>query len=282
MRRMLAGLIEFKKLEHVNRNSLAGVPKALTRPAGLPPLGIMRGLERRDVKSRAQTTYDSTFDVWPESDTWSSYTKRILSRVVHELGISPNSAVLNAGCGGNDYGIAQKGAICVNLDLSFEQCRNMRHSIVADVEEIPLANNWFDFVLCVGAVMNYCEPYAAVAELFRVAKPNGTVVIDFETTTSAELLFSKHWGKRVSVIERKYADRLDKTLLFSADHVRRIIKPYGTIVKLHRYHIATAFWLRMNHRLKIPNAAIKLDRVATRIPGLRALASNFIFVCRKR
>ena len=234
-----------------------------------------------EVKSRAKSTYDATPDIWPESDKWSSHTKKILKQVVGRTVPNGNSVILNAGCGGNDYGIGQRASICINLDISARQCRGIRLPVVADIESIPFADNMFDAVLCVGAVINYCEPYAAIPELFRVTKPGGLVVIDFETTQSAELLFSGHWGKRVSVIERKYAGRDDKTLLFSADHIKRIVDQSGIVTKIHRYHTTTAVWLRVTKKLEIPNIVSSLDRFLSRVPFVSTLASNSIFLCQK-
>jgi len=238
-------------------------------------------IEPNDVKSRAKSAYDATQVIWPETDTWSSHTKRVLDEVVRRTIPKSNSIVLNAGCGGNDYGIGQRASICINLDISSRQCRDIQRPVVADVESIPFDNNIFDFVLCVGAVINYCEPYVAIPELFRVAKRGGVVMIDFETTQSAELLLSSHWGKRVSVIERKYASRSDKTLLFSTEHIRRIVQQSGIINKVHRYHTVTAAWLRITQKAQIPNIVSSLDKFSSRVPILKRLASNSIFVCQK-
>jgi SAM-dependent methyltransferase len=237
--------------------------------------------EPEDVKSRAKSTYDATQVIWPQTDKWSSHTKKILEEIVRRTIPNNESITLNAGCGGNDYNIGKTTPICVNLDISFRQCQDVRQSVVADIESIPFANDTFDAVLCVGAVINYCEPYVAIPELFRVTKPNGLVVIDFETTHSAELLFSNHWGKRVSVIERKYADRSDKTLLFSVEHIKRIVEQNGIVNKVHRYHTATAAWLRATQRVQIPNIVLSLDNFLSRAPIVRMLASNSIFVCQK-
>jgi SAM-dependent methyltransferase len=238
-------------------------------------------IEPADVKSRAKGAYDAIQVIWPQTDKWSSHTKKVLEEIVRLTVPKNDSIVLNAGCGGNDYGIGRTTPICVNLDISLRQCRDVRQSVVADVESLPFASNIFDVVLCVGAVINYCEPYVAIPELFRVVKPGGLVVIDFETTQSAELLFSSHWGKRVSVIERKYADRSDKTLLFSIEHIKRIVEQYGIVNKAHRYHTATATWLRATQKVQIPDIILSLDSFLSRAPIVRTLASNSIFVCQK-
>lgn len=243
---------------------------------------MSRLTESKDVKLRARRAYDAMRVIWPETDKWSSHTAQYVEDVVTEIVRSESRALLNAGCGQNDFGFSQRASTCVNLDISFQQCRGMKGAIVADLEAMPFSDSSFHIVLCVGAVINYCEPYVAIPEIFRVLKRGGYALIDFETTQSAELLFSPHWGKRVSVIERHYAGRLDKTLLFSPEHIGRIIGEHGVVTRIMRYHTATAAWARFVQTGEIPKTILAIDRLLSRIPVVNSLASNAIFVCQKR
>jgi SAM-dependent methyltransferase len=192
-----------------------------------------------------------------------------------------HAAILNAGCGGNDYGISA-GRLCVNLDLSHRQCRKMKAGVVADIEVMPFESDAFDAVLCVGAVINYSDPYTAVPELLRVTRNGGLLLIDFETSNTAELLFSRDWASRVSVVERNYAGRLDKTFLFSVDHVRRIIEGRGAnIIATCHYHTTTALWHRVRPKAKLPRLILSTDELLSRLPGFRTISSNVIFACQK-
>src|SRR5207248_10382541 len=142
---------------------------------------------------------------------------------------------------------------------------------------IPFEDDAFDVVLCVGAVLNYSDPYTAVPELLRVTKKGGLVIIDFETSNTAELLLSKDWGRRVCIVERRYAGHLDKTFLFSIDHIRRIVEEQSTQIVAHKhYHTATAFWHRVWPEAKLPHFIVSTDKYLSRIPGLKALSSNVI------
>jgi ubiquinone/menaquinone biosynthesis C-methylase UbiE len=179
--------------------------------------------DRTEVKSRAKRSYDVAELIWPDTDAWSSFTKKTIEDFIARAIKGKGGVILNAGCGGNEYCLPAHGK-CINVDISLRQCKGLQSAVVADIEALPFKEEFFDVVVCVGAVLNYSEPYASIPELFRVAKSGGRVVIDFETTNSAEILFTPGWGKQVSVIERDYAGRVDKTFLFSSDYIQKVVK----------------------------------------------------------
>lgn len=238
-------------------------------------------IDREDVKSRAKKTYEDLDAIWPETDAWSTHTRTAISKIIDQSVDQTCLAILNVGCGNNDYGLSAR-AVCLNLDLSLHQCRKVERSVVADVEAIPFCDRIFDATICVGAVLNYVEPYDAIPELTRVTKPRGLLIVDFETTTTAELLFSNQWGRRVSVVERGYAGRRDKTFLFSAEHIKRILAQNQVeVTATHHYHLATAMWSRVFPYEKYPKAIFSMDTWLSRVRGLRSLSSNVTFVGRK-
>ena len=234
-----------------------------------------------DVKSRAKVAYELMEHPWPPGDHWSAHTKRSIAQFVREVVGPVDGLILNAGSGGNDYGLSDR-ATCVNLDISLRQCRTMALPVLGDVEHIPFPDNMFDATVCVGAVINYVQPEKAIPELARVTKPGGLILVDFESSYSAEIMFSQHWRKPLTVIERRYVDHMDKTYLFSPDHVRAILEQSrSTVVSARSYHIATAMWERIFANALIPRAAYSIDRLASRVPGVRALGSSVLFACRK-
>lgn len=234
-----------------------------------------------EIKTRAKAAYDATDVIWPESDSWSTHTRDFIRTVLGKNIPVPKRLVLNAGCGGNDYGIL-RFSDCVNLDISSQQCSQSNWPLVGDVEALPFPDECFDLIICVGAVINYCEPYNAIPELIRVLKKDAILYLDFETTTTAETLFSPHWGKRVSVIERPFADRMDKTYLFSLYHIKSIVKSSNCDMQATwRYHTATAIWRRIFPLSRLPQPILAIDKYVSVVPGLNMLASNIIFSCRK-
>ena len=103
-----------------------------------------------------------------------------------------------------------------------------------------------------------------------MTKPGGLILVDFESSHSAEIMFSRHWRKPLTVIERMYIDHMDKTYLFSPDYIRGIFEQTrSTVIATRGYHIATAMWERIFTKALIPRAAFSIDRLASRVPGIR-------------
>lgn len=235
-----------------------------------------------DVKSRARVAYDLMEHPWPPGDPWSTHTKNSIGAFVR--GVVPEARglkVLNAGCGNNDYGLTGP-EVCVNLDISVRQCRGLSCPVVGDIEHLPLPSDTFDVTVCVGAVINYVELGKAIPELVRVTRPSGLILVDFESSGSAEIMLSEQWRKPVSVIERMYIDHMDKTYLYSPGYVRAMFEQSRCkVLKVSGYHIATAMWERIFTKALIPKAAFAIDAFTSRVPGVRALASSVLFACRK-
>jgi SAM-dependent methyltransferase len=259
-----------------NRNSLKS---ARLESPGFGSLGMLA--DALDVKSRAKVAYELMEHPWPPGDNWSTHTKRSIGAFVREVVPVTDGLILNAGCGGNDYGLSGQ-AICVNLDISLRQCRTLKLPVLGDIEHIPFPDDLFDVTVCVGAVINYVRPEQAIPELTRVTKPGGLILVDFESSYSAEIMFAPQWRKPLTMIERMYIDHMDKTYLFSPDHVRGLFEQAsGTVIATRGYHIATAMWERIFSKALIPRAAYSIDRFASRVPGVRALASSVLLACRK-
>jgi SAM-dependent methyltransferase len=234
-----------------------------------------------ELKSRARSAYYQMEDVWPVGDPWSEHTERNINAFVQRFVPAGARRVLNAGCGGNDYGLPP-GTIAANMDISMRQCRPLPRPVVGDVEHIPFADNFFDVTICVGAVINYVRPEVAIPELVRVTKPGGLTLVDFESSFSAEIMFSKPWAKRTSVIERLYVDHMDKQHLYSLGHVRSLFEGSNSrLIESHSYHTATALWERIFRKALIPRAAFTIDPLTSRIPGFRALGSSILVACQK-
>ena len=237
-------------------------------------------LDATDVKTRAKLAYEIMEHPWPPGDNWSEHTKRSIGEFVREFVPATNGLILNAGCGGNDYGLSN--ATCVNLDISMRQCRMLKLPVRGDIENIPFPGDLFDVTMCVGAVINYVAPEKAIPELIRVTRPGGLILVDFESSHSAEIMFSQHWRKPLTVIERMYVDHMDKTYLYSPAHIRSLFEQTrSTVLSMRGYHVATAMWERIFTKMLIPRAAFVVDRFVSRVPGIRGLASSVLFACRK-
>ncbi len=99
------------------------------------------------------------------------------------------ASVLDAGCGDGTYAIrtAAEGAVVAALDLSFpmlaaaRQRAKVSHATVlwcqGDVQSLPFADESFDVVFAVTVLCSVPSPARAVAELARVLRPGGALLI---------------------------------------------------------------------------------------------------------
>jgi ubiquinone/menaquinone biosynthesis C-methylase UbiE len=107
---------------------------------------------------------------------------RICALVREQL---PCEAFLDAGCGDGRYLAAlaaELPARRAGVDISDRILETARRRVDADfrqgnLEAIPFADGEFDLVLCSQAIEHVLHADAAVAELARVLRPNGTLII---------------------------------------------------------------------------------------------------------
>jgi len=54
---------------------------------------------------------------------------------------------------------------------------NKKHDIISPIDNIPIPDNSFDFVICTEVFEHIPEPIKAMEELVRICKPNGKILI---------------------------------------------------------------------------------------------------------
>jgi SAM-dependent methyltransferase len=113
----------------------------------------------------------------------------IANDVVEACAPEPGAELLDAGAGDGNVALAAggRGASVTACDLSPEQVeRGERRSreagyeqrwLVADLEELPLADKSFDMVASALGTVYAPRPRHCLAELFRVLRPGGTLAI---------------------------------------------------------------------------------------------------------
>lgn len=112
---------------------------------------------------------------------------------------------LDAGCGDGTHTIrlARRGYPVVALDFSEHILDRARANLAANglahmvtfeqgsLLSLPLTDGSFDFVLCWGVLMHIPEVGKAVAELARVVKPNGFLIISENNMWSLEAVLAR-------------------------------------------------------------------------------------------
>ena len=126
----------------------------------------------------------------------------------------PGCKVLHAGCGRDRSGVAavlreRAGARIFGFDLDHDAVRkNVNASGVANLENIPVANDVFDLVIMEYVVEHLERPETVFAELNRVLAPGGTIVFLTPNAFSYKSLVARMTPQRFheAVGRRRYGD----------------------------------------------------------------------------
>lgn len=120
---------------------------------------------------------------------------------LHEYPDFQGKRVLDVGCG-NGYVLsryAQEGATVCGIDITtagVDLCRKRFENLglagdfqVADAEELPFGDSAFDCVCSMGVLHHVPNTEKAVAEIFRVLKPSGRLIVMLYHRHSAQYRF---------------------------------------------------------------------------------------------
>ena len=228
---------------------------------------------------KVKQLYDDLPCMWPEWDLWYAYTHQYmhayLKREVPRLNIQDTTKILNAGSGGNTYGI---GGEHYHVDICWKNIAHLEHALQASIEEMPYADGSFDGCICMGSVINYCDAKKALFELARVIKPGGFFIFDFDQSGSLEYIFTKAFRKNAAIVDVANSGYPDRIWVYSPRHIRSILNAAGLAVrKMEYFHILSSF-------IKDDNKAApfaKCDVILKHIPIIRSCSCNLILTCRK-
>ena len=128
------------------------------------------------------------YDRWYDTPLGAFVLAHELAAVQHLVTPQAGELVLEVGCGTGRFSLAlaASGATVVGVDAFASaityaaqhtpQGAHVRY-VVADTEQLPFADDAFDVVVCILALEFIAHPPTAVAELRRVLKPSGRLVI---------------------------------------------------------------------------------------------------------
>lgn len=223
--------------------------------------------------------YDEVDSVWPQNDKWHKYIHKKTTEIVEKWAKSSSkSLILNAGSGGTTYRI--NGEI-YHVDLCENKINNFSHYWVGSIEHLPYADNYFDLIICVGSVLNYCDNINEIIHEFnRVLKPCGRIILEYEKSESAEFIASANYGKSHFIEDFVYNNQRHKLCLYSYFTVNEImIKLNFTLKKQKWLHILSSI------KLGSPPLYDKAARYAKYDPFLQFLgvqnSSNVICLYQK-
>jgi ubiquinone/menaquinone biosynthesis C-methylase UbiE len=179
------------------------------------------------------------FDEWPEAyDRWfttpigSLVRKYEAELILDLLSPKPSEIILDVGCGTGIFtlDILSSGSKVVGLDLSLPMLMGAGkklkgypfHMVLADMLHLPFPEGSFDKVVSVTALEFIEDGKEAVAELFRVTKRGGRIVV-------ATLNSLSPWASRRIVEARERRTLFEKAIFRSPDELRSLVPVEGMV-----------------------------------------------------
>lgn len=237
--------------------------------------------EKIDIE-RVRTLYNQMDDIWPASDKWYTYTHQQMMKYIDgfkkKYAISDSSKIVNIGSAGNEYNIPGEH---YHVDIAEERIKHCSRFYVGSAEKLPFPDNCFDIGLCVGSVINYCDPLLVISEISRVLKPNAVSVLDFEQSRSYQFIGSS-FNCNARIITSFNSGVDDRIWIFSERIIRSYCKMHGLKVKdVHYFHLLTPLiYLICKDENKAANFTFA-DKVLRWIPYLRKISCNVILTVQK-
>jgi SAM-dependent methyltransferase len=228
--------------------------------------------------------YDGIAAIWDDQDRWHKYTQSRIREFIHrffkELGGNQRYRILNAGSGGNDYGLQ---GYQLHVDIAASRLKEIPNSLISNIEQIPLADQEFDICLCVGSVINYCDSVRAVQEFRRLLKPGGWLILEFENSKSFEFLFRRAFNQSACIVETFYQNRIEELWVYSERHMEGILRTNGfNLTGLERFHILSPLAYRLTNNPNVSSVIAPFDSLVRFVPYVGKFCSNVILSCERK
>lgn len=223
--------------------------------------------------------YNSTSEIWASYDHWHLWSRQQIEEYIHSIAFQDSDYVLNAGSGGNGYGLTCN---MVHVDIADQKLKGVTNAIVSSIEKMPINDAVFDAAICVGSVINYCDATASIAELTRVLKQNGILVLEFESSSGYEYKGSSAYCKSAAVVTVKFQGQDHTQWLYSLQYIKSLLLANGLFIDdIFPYHIMSSLVLKNTKNETVAVKYAKLDAFVRKIPFVSTHANNIIIRCRK-
>ncbi|WP_420969338.1 methyltransferase domain-containing protein [Bradyrhizobium sp. B120] len=182
-----------------------------------------------------------------EEDPWHTYTglrtASLLANVLPGIGLS-GVRVLNAGAG--VYAIPVPSEDQFFVDLFAAPMKGRKNAVCASIEQLPFGEAVFECVVCVGEVLSYCDPAAALREFARILSPKGHLVFDFGSTHSIVHWRTDLFGRAADILTDQYNGSSEKVWRYSPSYIRGLLEANGFgIRQTHGIHTWSAVAKRL-------------------------------------
>ncbi|QQL50259.1 class I SAM-dependent methyltransferase [Mucilaginibacter ginkgonis] len=216
--------------------------------------------------------------IWDEKDKWHTHTKAMINAFIKKVLITfdiKEWKILNAGSAGYSYDLEEKNIL--HVDIAAKRLENLKNSLVADIQKIPLRDQQFDLIICVGSVINYCDPPAVLKEFKRLLKTDGKMILEFENSYTLELIGKKSFNRKAVIVNSFYNGESEKVWFFSEKYILELAALYNfTLVETFRCHILSPLIYRIFKNEQFAAKFAKLDSILRDLPILNKFSSNTI------
>lgn len=225
--------------------------------------------------------YESQDGIWPKNDKWHAHTKiNIESYIQKHKNLFKNKYILNAGSGGNTYGLDFD---MNHLDIIDKYILKFPNHTISKVEDMPFLSANFDAAICVGSVINYCDAIGCISELNRVLKSKSYLILEFESSWSMELFNTTAFKQPASIVKTKYFDEEHSLWFYSFKYISNILKEYDfELIEFKRFHIISSFIYKVTKNENLSALFTNIDRFLKFIPFFSNHSHNIILLCQKK
>lgn len=228
--------------------------------------------------------------------------ERIL-KIADALGLARDSNALDAGCGPGAYltPLLEKGFRVSAVDQSAGMVEKARENFsehyadrvrltVSSLESLPFANEEFDLALNVAVLMYVSGDAHAIAEIYRVLKPGGTLIItvdnkrDLADMLDLPMRLRRLWRRwkpmAKNAIELEDRPATLKPRNYSPNELKHLLRSAGFVID-EEESIGFAPFLLNGKRIFSDAVDLRLDRLLQTvrfIPRLRL--TGYTYLCR--
>lgn len=192
-------------------------------------------------------------------DEWHAYsghrTLQYLTQHLHNRA-SNSRWLLNAGAGVYEFGLSTWNEVC--LDLFTTPICARQHALCASIERLPLKSSTMGAVICVGEVLGYSDPAAALAEFARVLSKSGILICDFGSSRGIRNWFTKSYGRAADLIIVDYNRTPERTWIYDPRYIDSLLHSFGFQIRIK---LGTHTWSALAKRLRLSTrTALSLQR----------------------
>lgn len=231
-----------------------------------------------------QSFYQDLESIYEETDLWHQVTHAWVSTFIsdsipmHGQG-GETGLTLNLGSAGITHGLDE--ASMVHADIVPKGLRPGR-DVIGDGQRLAMKDESFDCCLCVGSVLNHCDAARLISESARVLRPGGSFILEFETSSSLELLGAHGFGKQAAIVVTFYQGHSVRLWAYSEEYVCSLLAANGLHVRSRssKHHLSPLVYLLGGE----PMFAARFhwfDRFLSKVPFAKRFCSNVIYCCEK-